>query len=86
MSKEAVGQNEAILGSPDYWDRLNRSTYIGTAMQRTSEPEYFDAVKGIGQRALSAIDAIYNDLQNNSKTILNISFSDRNALVRQVQS
>ena len=32
MSKEAVGQNGAVLGSPDYWDRLNRSTYIGTAM------------------------------------------------------
>ena len=45
MSKEAVGQNGAVLGSADYWDHLNRSTYIGTAMQRTSETEYFEAVK-----------------------------------------
>ena len=86
MSKEAVGQNRAVLGSSDYWDRLNRSSYIGTAMQRTSEPEYFEAVKRIGQRAASAIDVIYDDLQKNKKTIRNISFSDRNALSRQVQA
>lgn len=86
MSKEAVGQNGAVLGSSDYWDRLNRSSYIGTAMQRTSEPEYFEAVKRIGQRAASAIDAIYDDLQKSKKAIRNISFSDRNAVSRQVQA
>ena len=86
MSKEAVGQNGAVLGSSDYWDRLNRSTYIGTAMQRTSEPEYFEALKRVGQRAASAIDAIYDDLQKSKKAIRNISFSDRNALSRQVQA
>ena len=79
MSKEAVGQNGAVLGSSDYWDRLNRSTYIGTAMQRTSETEYFEAVKQIGQRAASAIDSIHSDLQKSKKTIHNTSFSDRNA-------
>ena len=72
MSKEAVGQNGAVLGSSDYWDRLNRSTYIGTAMQRTSEPEYFEALKRVGQRAASAIDAIYDDLQKSKKAIRNI--------------
>ena len=86
MSKEAVGQNGDVLGSSDYWDRLNRSTYIGTAMQRTSETEYFEAVKQIGQRAASAIDSIHSDLQKSKKTIHNISFSDRNALSRQVQA
>lgn len=86
MSKEAVGQNGAVLGSADYWDRLNRSTYIGTVMQRTSETEYFEAIKQIGQRAASAIDSIYADLQKSKKTIHNISFSDRNALSRQVQA
>ena len=86
MSKEAVGQNGAVLGSADYWDRINRSTYIGTVMQRTSETEYFEAIKQIGQRAASAIDSIYADLQKSKKTIHNISFSDRNALSRQVQA
>lgn len=86
MSKEAVGQSGAVLGSSDYWDRLNRSTYIGTAMQRTSEPEYFETLKRIGQRATSAIDAVYTDLQKAQKAIRNISFSDRNALSHQVQA
>ena len=85
MSKEAVGQNGAILGSSDYWDRLNRSTYIGSVMQRTTDPEYFEAVKRIGQRASSAIDSIYADLQKNQKRMRNVSSSDRNALSRQVQ-
>lgn len=73
------------MGSPDYWDRLNRSTYIGTAMQRTTDPEYFEAVKRIGQRASSAIDSIYADIQKNPKKMRNVSSSDRNALSRQVQ-
>lgn len=86
MSKEAVGQNGAILGSSDYWEHLNRSTYIGTAMQQTTDPEYFEAVKRIGQRASSAIDAIYDDLQGNQKRIHNISSSDRDALSNHVQA
>lgn len=86
MSKEAVGQNGAILGSSDYWERLNRSTYIGTAMQRTTDPEYFEAVKRIGQRASSAIDAIYDDLQRNQKRIHNVSSGDRDALSNHVQA
>ena len=67
MSKEAVGQNGAVLGSSDYWDRLNRSTYIGTVMQRASETEYFEAVKQIGQRAASAIDSIFGGQHKSSQ-------------------
>lgn len=85
MSREAVGQNGAILGSPDYWDRLNRSTYIGAVMQNTSEPAYNTALKNVGYRASSMIEAIYSDLQKNEKTVRNITFNDRNALLRQVQ-
>ena len=65
--------------------RVNRSTYIGTAMQNTSEPAYTTALKNIGQRASSIIDTIYADLQKSKKSIRNISFSDKNALSRQVQ-
>jgi len=85
MSREAIGQNGAILGSSDYWDRLNRSTYIGTTMQNTSEPAYSTVLKNVGQRAASMIDAIHGDLQKNAKSIRNIPFSDKNALSRQVQ-
>ena len=50
MSKEAVGQNGAILGSSDYWDRLNRSTYISTAMQKHQNPNTLRRLKESGKK------------------------------------
>ncbi len=32
MSKEAIGENGAVLGSGDYWSRVNRSTFFGGLM------------------------------------------------------
>lgn len=28
MSKEATGENGAVLGSGDYWNRVNRATFL----------------------------------------------------------
>lgn len=32
MSKEATGENGTILGSNEYWDRVNRATFFGRLM------------------------------------------------------
>lgn len=39
MSKEAIGENGVVLGSGDYWSRVNRSTFFGEGglMRRTFE-------------------------------------------------
>lgn len=32
MSKEATGENGAVLGSGEYWNRVNRAAFFGTLM------------------------------------------------------
>lgn len=40
MSQEAIGENEAVLGRSQYWNRVNRSTFFGGLMGRPSETDY----------------------------------------------
>ena len=84
MSGEAIGQNGAILGSPEYWTRINQATSLGPMMVDSSGPNYVVSIKNIGQRAESAINAIYEDLQNNTKVITLIPSDQRLALANQV--
>ena len=37
MSKEATGENGAILGSSEYWDRVNRATFFDRLMRNASD-------------------------------------------------
>ena len=85
MSKEATGQNGAIIGSSEYWQRVIQSTFLGNAVSNTSEPDYKAMLREVGYRASSAIDDIYGDLQTHIKSIRAISDSRRNALARQVR-
>ena len=45
MSREAIGENGAVLGSGDYWSRVNRSTFFGGLMRRASEASYQEALR-----------------------------------------
>ena len=49
MSKEATGENGAVLGSSDYWNRVNRATFFGTLMQRPSETNYHETLRKVGE-------------------------------------
>ena len=86
MSKEATGENGAVLGSSDYWNRVNRATFFGTLMQRPSETNYHETLREMGNRAGAAVEEIYDDLQEHINVIRNISFDRRSALAKQVQS
>lgn len=80
MSKEAVGQNGAVLGSWAYWDRLNQSTFLGGLMSHTSGTDYYSVLQQIGGRASAAIDEIFGDLQNNIQQIEAIAADRRSTL------
>ena len=86
MSKEATGENGAVLGSSDYWNRVNRATFFGTLMQRPSETNYHETLREVGNRAGAAEEEIYDDLQEHINVIRNISSDRRSALAKQVQS
>jgi len=85
VSKEGIGENGAVLGSGDYWSRVNRSTFFGGLMRRTSETNYSETLRETGSRAGDMVNEIYDDLQEHRKQL---PFSDsgwRNALAKQVR-
>ena len=85
MSKEATGENGAILGSSEYWDRVNRATFFGRLMRNASDTNYQETLREVGHRAGSAVEEIYDDLQNNIKSVRAISSDRRSSLAKQVQ-
>lgn len=85
MSKEATGENGAILGSSAYWSNINSATFLGKLMQRPSETNYHAILSEVGNRASAAVDEIYNDLQEHINSIRSIPSDHRDALAKQVQ-
>ncbi len=85
MSKEATGENGAVLGSSEYWSGINRVTFLGRMMQNPSDTNYHETLREIGNRASAAVDEIYNDLQDHINSIRAIPADYRNALAKQVQ-
>lgn len=84
MSKEATGWSGTILGSSDYWEKLNHDTLFSDVT--TQRPDYRMALTRLGHRASDAIDAIYGDLNELAGKIRFLPSEDRNALAKQVQS
>ncbi|MBQ3557160.1 MAG: hypothetical protein IJA11_05135 [Oscillospiraceae bacterium] len=84
MSKEASSWSGTILGSSDYWEKLNHDTLFSDVTTR--RPDYRMALTRLGHRASNAIDAIYNDLNELAGKIRFLPSEDRNALAKQVQS
>ena len=84
MSKEATGSNGALLGSPDYWDRLNRSTFFGDIMSSSSGTDYYRTLEKAGEKAQGAIEEIYQDLSDNGRFLHMLPSSDRDSLAKQV--
>ena len=86
MSIEAVGQNGAVLGSDIYWNQLNSSSILGGLMQWTSGTEYYRTLQEAAARASTAIEEIYDDLQQNIGQICLVPSSPRSTLAKQVES
>lgn len=86
MSIEAIGQNGAVLGSDMYWNQLNSSTILGGLMQWTSGTEYYRTLQETANRASTAIEKIYDDLQQNIDRICLVPSSPRDTLAKQVES
>jgi hypothetical protein len=84
MSKEAIGENGAVLGSGDYWSRVNRSTFFGGLMRRTSETNYQETLREMGSRAGDMVEEIYDDLQEHKDQLRFIDSDRRGTLAKQV--
>ena len=80
-----IGENGAVLGSGDYWSCVNRSTFLGALMQRTSETSYSETLREIGSRAGDMVEEIYDDLQEHKNQLRFINSDRRNTLAKQVR-
>ena len=85
MSKEATGENGAVLGSNEYWDRVNRATFFGRLMSDASNTNYQETLREVGSRAGAAVEEIYGDLQAHIKSVRAIPSDHRSALAKQVE-
>lgn len=85
MSREAIGENGAVLGNGEYWSRVNRSTFFGGLMRRASEVSYQETLRETGSRASDMVEEIHEDLQEHKKRLSSIDSGGRNALAKQVQ-
>ena len=85
MSQEAIGENGAVLGSSEYWNRVNRTTFLGGLMGRPSETDYHETLREIGSRAGDMVEEIYDDLQEHKKQLHAIDSGQRNLLAKQVR-
>jgi len=85
MSKEALGQNGELLGSPAYWNKLNQGSILREIMHTNAPTDYYDALRSAGERASNAIGAIYQDLSKKKDELFSIGSSERNALAKQVK-
>lgn len=86
MSIEALGQNGAVLGSDMYWNQLNSNTILGGLMQWASGTEYYRTLQETATRASTAIEEIYDDLQQNIDRICLVPSSPRDTLAKQIES
>ena len=83
MSKEAVGQMNAKIGSSEYWSRVNHNTMLGGLMG--AKTNYQATLRELGRRASEAIEEIYGDLSSLGSRIRFLDSSNRNALAKQVE-
>jgi len=83
MSKEAVGQMNAKIGSSEYWSRVNHNTMLGGLMG--AKTNYQATLRELGQRASGVIEEIYGDLSSLGSRIRFLDSHNRNALAKQVE-
>ena len=72
-----------IIGSSDYWSRVNRGTLFGSLMD--SKTNYYAVLRTLGTRASDTIEKIYEDLTELGSRIRYLPSSNRNALAKQVE-
>ncbi len=72
MSKEAVGQMNAKIGSSEYWSKVSRNTILGGLMG--AKTNYRATLRELGQQARAVIEEICADLSSLGSRIRNSGF------------
>ncbi len=73
MSKELVGRNGKIVGSMDYFNKLN-DTYLIKGMVKSYSFNYYASLKTISKKINKLLDEVYSDFKSNEDYL---SFIDR---------
>lgn len=73
MSQELVGNCGAVVGSADYFQRINQGTIVAPFMMLSSGYQYYYAVEQLCSRCVSVLDEIYSDLQSAGPALAELS-------------
>ncbi len=76
MSKELKGKNGKVVGTMEYFDKLNESCVLGEMIKKYNF-NYYDSIKDISKKSEKMFDEVYSDLSNNEKYLSYIDKSDK---------
>ncbi len=76
MSKELKGRNGKIVGTMEYFDKINESCKIDFVVKRY-DLNYYASLKKISDKFSKSFDEVYSDLKSNEKYLSYIDKDDK---------
>ncbi len=81
MSQELIGGCGAIVGSGEYFQRINQNSIFASFLPSSSGYQYSAAIEQLCARCATVIDEIYADMQNAKSAVSKISDSQKENLL-----
>lgn len=73
MSEEAKGSNGQILGTEDYFKKLNQAHKMSELMDDAEKYNYYESIKNVSRKIQDCLDNISSDLDSNAGMLRFIS-------------
>lgn len=81
MSQELIGGCGAIVGSGEYFQRINQNAIFSPFLPSSSGYQYSTAIEQLCAQCAAVIDGIYTDMQNAKSALSKISDSQKGNLL-----
>ena len=86
MSEEAKGSNGQILGTEDYFKKLNQAHKMSELMEDAEKYNYYESLKNVSGKIQNCLDNISSDLDSNAGMLRFISDSARTKTKNFIES
>ena len=77
MSNQANGMNGELIGSKDYFKKINKDNFINAIMEKKEPSDYYGALCSLCERIVDTFEEVYSDLQRHEQVVKFIPDSDR---------
>lgn len=86
MSQEAKGRNNQVLGTKEYFKRLNEANKIAALMNDSGKYDYYNTMRLLYEKIQHCLGEISSDLDSNAKSLPFINSDKRKKAVNFVKS